>query len=151
MSTDGESLICPITQEVFRDPVIAEDGRLYEREAITRWITENGTSPFTRQILDVNCLLADDEVRRRADLRRKLSVSYSRESDQVHLPPIRSPDTIYITERATTTTLPPQPTRQTIHQENMTWSTCVLACIFFPCILCYLCLKRKRREVEYRF
>ena len=46
---DDEGLICPITQEYFRDPVLAEDGRLYEREAITRWINEHRTSPFTRQ------------------------------------------------------------------------------------------------------
>ena len=90
MSIDGDSFICPITQEVFRDPVIAEDGRLYEREAITRWINEHGTSPFTRQVLDVNYLQPDDEVRKRADQRRRLSVSYNRESDQVQLPPIRS-------------------------------------------------------------
>ena len=89
MSTDDQSLICPITQEYFRDPVIAEDGRLYEREAITQWIKENGTSPFTRQVLNVNHLQPDDQIRRRADQERRLSVSYNHESDQVHLPPIR--------------------------------------------------------------
>ena len=88
---DDDSLICPITQEYFRDPVLAEDGHLYERAAITRWITEHGTSPFTRQVLDVNRLQPNDEVRSRADQQRqKLSVSYNRESDQVQLPPIRT-------------------------------------------------------------
>lgn len=96
MSDGGESLICPITQELFRDPVIAEDGRLYEREAITRWITEHGTSPFTRQTLNVFYLQPDDEVRRRADQRRRLSVSYNREFDQVQLPPIRLSTTINV-------------------------------------------------------
>ncbi|CAF1551175.1 unnamed protein product, partial [Adineta steineri] len=37
--------------ELFRDPVIANDGHVYERVAITKWINEHGTSPFTRQPL----------------------------------------------------------------------------------------------------
>jgi hypothetical protein len=32
-------LICPITQELMRDPVVAEDGYTYEREAILRWFS----------------------------------------------------------------------------------------------------------------
>ena len=90
MWNEDDSLICPITQEVFRDPVLAEDGRLYERAAITRWINEHGTSPFTRQVLDVNRLEPDHEVRQIAEQRRRLSVSYNRESDQIQLPPIRT-------------------------------------------------------------
>ena len=90
LTDDDENLICPITQEYFRDPVRADDGRLYEREAITRWINEHGTSPFTRQVLNVNYLQPDDEVRKRAEQRRRLSVSYNRESNTVRIPPIRS-------------------------------------------------------------
>lgn len=51
-----EDLVCPITLELFRDPVTAADGHVYEREVITRWILEKGTSPFTRQPLQVNDL-----------------------------------------------------------------------------------------------
>ena len=50
------SLHCPITQRLFQDPVIAADGRTYERKAITRWLREHGTSPITRQAMDVNTL-----------------------------------------------------------------------------------------------
>ena len=32
MSKDDDCLICPITLELFRDPVLAEDGHTYERE-----------------------------------------------------------------------------------------------------------------------
>lgn len=45
------ALLCPITVDVFIDPVIAEDGHTYERQAIVRWIQENGTSPITREPL----------------------------------------------------------------------------------------------------
>ena len=51
-----DHFICPITLDVCRDPVLAEDGHVYERVAIVKWIEEQGTSPLTRQSLDVNDL-----------------------------------------------------------------------------------------------
>ncbi|KAA6371328.1 MAG: hypothetical protein EZS28_033145, partial [Streblomastix strix] len=45
----NEGFICPITQEIMVDPVIAEDGISYEREAIVDWLKVNKTSPITRQ------------------------------------------------------------------------------------------------------
>ena len=45
--------ICPITLDVCRDPVLAGDGHIYERVAIIKWIEEQGTSPLTREPLDV--------------------------------------------------------------------------------------------------
>lgn len=87
---DDDSLTCPITLELFRDPVRAEDGRLYERKAITRWIHEHGTSPFTRQMLDINDLQPDDEVRKRAKLRRRATTAHTRKSDHNRLLSSRS-------------------------------------------------------------
>ena len=43
-------ICCPITLEVFRDPVLAVDGFTYEREAILAWFaTGSRTSPVTRE------------------------------------------------------------------------------------------------------
>ena len=39
--------ICPLTKQIMRDPVIAFDGYVYEREAITQQLKEKGTSPIT--------------------------------------------------------------------------------------------------------
>ena len=40
--------ICPITQEIMRDPVIALDGHSYERDAITQWFARGRIkSPLT--------------------------------------------------------------------------------------------------------
>ena len=36
MSTNADSPICLRTQEYFRDPLLAKDGRSYERGVITR-------------------------------------------------------------------------------------------------------------------
>lgn len=46
-------LICPITQQIFKNPVVAKDGHTYEKDAIIRWIKLNkkGISPITGEIL----------------------------------------------------------------------------------------------------
>ncbi|UJR11784.1 hypothetical protein I4U23_015964 [Adineta vaga] len=87
---DNDDLICPITMELFRDPVIANDGRVYERAAITQWITEHGTSPFTREPLQVNELQPDDYLRQLAARRRNSVVSYNAQHSTVILPPLRT-------------------------------------------------------------
>mgnify|MGYP003314434685 CR=1 FL=1 len=43
--------ICPITQELPIDPVTAEDGRVYERSAITQWLSTNNKSPHTNELM----------------------------------------------------------------------------------------------------
>ena len=48
--TDGELLKilkCPLSRQIFDDPVIAADGRTYERSNITAWVNERHTSPST--------------------------------------------------------------------------------------------------------
>ena len=42
-----ESLNCPITAALPVVPVLAEDGRIYERAAIKRWISTKARSPIT--------------------------------------------------------------------------------------------------------
>lgn len=44
-------LICPISGEIFKDPVIASDGFTYEREMIEKWLEWNDTSPLTNMQL----------------------------------------------------------------------------------------------------
>ena len=49
-----DDLCCPISREIFRDPVVASDGHTYSREAIENWLEKLSaqkvplTSPFTR-------------------------------------------------------------------------------------------------------
>jgi len=47
-------LICPITHLIFKEPVVAEDGNFYEREAIKDWLQINKKSPITRSIMAEN-------------------------------------------------------------------------------------------------
>ena len=48
-------LICPITQEIFTDPVVAADGHTYERSAILRWFQlGRSRSPVTNALLKMD-------------------------------------------------------------------------------------------------
>lgn len=42
-----EAFICPITQDIMTEPVVASDGHTYERTAIELWLTNNNRSPMT--------------------------------------------------------------------------------------------------------
>ncbi|CAB9519140.1 SAM and U-box domain-containing protein 1 [Seminavis robusta] len=48
--------VCPITEQLLRDPVIDRDGNTFERRALVKWIKEEGTSPITRRPLMVQQL-----------------------------------------------------------------------------------------------
>ncbi|CAF1038583.1 unnamed protein product [Didymodactylos carnosus] len=62
-----DALICPITYEIFRNPVVAEDGHTYEKEAIVDWINKDGTSPITRERLTVDGLRPNYTVKKLVD------------------------------------------------------------------------------------
>lgn len=105
---DDDDVICPITLEVFRDPVRAGDGRVYERDAITRWITAHGTSPFTREPLRLEDLREEPHLKVLASRRRNSTVSYNARHGRVILPPIatgnrHSRNTVHPVEQPFTT------------------------------------------------
>ena len=47
--TNPPIFVCPITQELMSEPVIAEDGYTYERKAIAQWTSRSSRSPMTNQ------------------------------------------------------------------------------------------------------
>jgi hypothetical protein len=49
--------ICPITNEVMREPVIDYEGNTYEKSAILNWLKINNTSPITRNPLRIDQLV----------------------------------------------------------------------------------------------
>jgi hypothetical protein len=63
-----DALTCPITLEIFVDPVLASDGHTYERSAIVEWIKHhNSTSPMTRQPMKIKELKSNRLVKELAD------------------------------------------------------------------------------------
>eukprot|EP00041_Stephanoeca_diplocostata_P040364 m.1639258 g.1639258 ORF g.1639258 m.1639258 type:complete len:624 (+) comp34183_c0_seq1:239-2110(+) len=58
-SSACEAFTCSITMDIMSDPVMAPDGRSYERNAITRWLQTHGTSPVTREPMEVASLISN--------------------------------------------------------------------------------------------
>ena len=52
-----EEVLCPITQEIMIEPVLAKDQRIYEKTAIEIWLNKHGTSPFTREKMHLNDII----------------------------------------------------------------------------------------------
>lgn len=59
-----DSLNCPLTCDIFRDPVIGVDGHTYERKDIIAWLQQHGTSPITREPMSVDSLRPNHIVRK---------------------------------------------------------------------------------------
>ena len=78
--------ICPITLDVYRDPVLAGDGHVYERIAIAQWIERHGTSPLTREPLNVNDLRSEENIKQLCQSNRSNSVIYSCQTSMISLP-----------------------------------------------------------------
>ena len=123
---ENDELICPITLQLFVDPVKAGDGHVYEREAIQRWILLHGTSPFTRQTLQINDLTPQDYLRKLANQRRRLFVSYDPLNEQVTLPPLQHISTIN-RQHSLQMTNPIQPNIEPRNHLNRIYS--ILTCI----------------------
>mmetsp|Transcript_154255 Transcript_154255/g.269852 ORF Transcript_154255/g.269852 Transcript_154255/m.269852 type:complete len:583 (-) Transcript_154255:252-2000(-) len=51
LTTDPHDMCCPVTLDLYKDPVIASDGFTYERQAIETIIARQGCSPNTREVL----------------------------------------------------------------------------------------------------
>jgi hypothetical protein len=68
-------LICPITQELLHDPVIASDGHTYERKSLVTWLSMgNARSPVTNSLLEntnPNALVTNLVVGSMANLHRE--------------------------------------------------------------------------------
>lgn len=76
------NFICPITKQIFSNPVIADDGNIYEKDAITQWFDYNKKSPITREkmskkLTSVNLLTAiiDDLIKNDPKLKEKQYIS----------------------------------------------------------------------------
>jgi hypothetical protein len=49
--------MCPISHEVLIDPVMADDGQIYERKFIEQWLMMKARSPLTNKPMAKKALL----------------------------------------------------------------------------------------------
>ena len=59
-----EEFSCPITGEIFYDPVMTDDGHSYERNAITSWLEKHDTSPVTNLPLESKRLIPNQTLKK---------------------------------------------------------------------------------------
>ena len=59
-----DEFVCPISQELMEDPVLASDGHAYERQEIERWFEKRLTSPKTGEPLETRALFPNHPLRR---------------------------------------------------------------------------------------
>ncbi|XWS59788.1 hypothetical protein CRYUN_Cryun08bG0151600 [Craigia yunnanensis] len=65
-SRSPKDFVCPITGQIFNDPVTLETGQTYERKAIEEWLNRgNTTCPITRQPLSSSALPKTNYVLKR--------------------------------------------------------------------------------------
>jgi hypothetical protein len=73
-------MLCPITLEKIKTPVVASDGHIYESTAISRWLETNLTSPITGLVLqsknlyplfvnpnNLECLVGSNKLENKAE------------------------------------------------------------------------------------
>lgn len=61
-----EEFICPITQDVMRNPVLCSDGFVYEKAAIEEWlVSRRKTSPMTNLPMENTTLVLQTEMQQR--------------------------------------------------------------------------------------
>jgi len=84
-----QSFICPITQEVFVDPVVTPYGHTYERHAIVDWIKGHATDPLTRQPLQESQLVPCYAIKAAIQQQKKMLVKQQspQQSSQQSSPP----------------------------------------------------------------
>ncbi|XP_053685350.1 WD repeat, SAM and U-box domain-containing protein 1-like [Sabethes cyaneus] len=60
--------VCPITHEIMKEPVYAEDGFTYERAAIQEWFSrEKIVSPMTNMVLSTDELVENGKLKQKID------------------------------------------------------------------------------------
>lgn len=62
-SSAPHSFLCPINQEIMRDPVTCADGHSYERASIECWLATHNTSPKTGAELPNNAITPNHTLR----------------------------------------------------------------------------------------
>lgn len=72
---DIQDFHCPISWELFKDPVILEDGFTYERESISEWLTKHKTSPNTNSKIYSKKLIPNQSLKNVVGLYQQIMVS----------------------------------------------------------------------------
>ena len=56
-------IICPISKEIMKNPVITDNGISYERKDILKWLEKNKNCPITGEYLDSSLLISNIQLK----------------------------------------------------------------------------------------
>ena len=63
-----DECVCPITHTLMEEPVLAEDGAVYEMAAIADWLRREQSSPLTRKPMHLTTTPSVSQSKRRRQL-----------------------------------------------------------------------------------
>jgi len=63
MNSLYETMTCPITGDIMKEPVSGNDGSTYERSAIVEWLNRKSISPTTNQPMNISELKVNANIR----------------------------------------------------------------------------------------
>jgi len=130
---EPEEFICPITQVTMVDPVLASDGRTYERSAITEWLRTHSTSPITRETMHQQSLMPNYALKSMIEKHRAPKPNQIQQDHSYAIKIFQEDNTSYQSLPATPLIVS-QPTQQ-INQTNQTKQKKMLAILFCSAIL----------------
>jgi|SRR5579872_7221623 len=64
---DNLDIICPITQQIMKDPYVDSDGNSFEKAAIIRWLSKHQISPLTKHKMTIDNLAPNRTLKKLID------------------------------------------------------------------------------------
>ena len=81
MSIESEApaeMVCPLTKQLFIDPVITSFGHSYEREALLEFVREHGSiDPVAKQPIDITNLTPNVTLKKLMETLRQAQRSFN--------------------------------------------------------------------------
>ena len=124
---DINEITCPITLDIFVDPVRVSDGYVYERKAILNWFLANGTSPITREAIRLKELQRDHRLKKLAAQYRAATASSNVPIERLILPAARETPPIITKSKSTKWTV--------VSIRNQRWRTFFRLCRWMMMII----------------
>ena len=141
---EPEEFICPITQVIMVDPVLASDGRTYERSAITEWLRTHSTSPITRETMLAKSLTPNYALKSMIERHRDPKSNQIQQDHSYAIKVFQEENTSYQSLPATPIIVS-QPTQQ-INQINQTNQKKMIMILFCSAILIIILVLILRTE-----
>ena len=61
------TLMCPISLQIFKHPVVIADGFTYEYAEIKNWLNNNNTSPITKKIINSKTMIVNYLIKQQVE------------------------------------------------------------------------------------